>query len=276
MTEFPTLFVSHGAPNLILHNVPARRFLERYGAEVGRPKAILVASAHFETEAPCLTADERPETIHDFGGFEPELYRMTYPAPGAPDLAARAAELLTEAGLPAGLAHSRGLDHGAWVPLKLLYPGADIPVVELSVQPRRGAEHHLRVGRALAPLRRDGVLVIGSGVLTHNLSEFFRGGYAEDAPAPDWVAEFGEWMRDRIETGAVDELAAYRSRAPHAQRNHPSEEHILPLFVAMGAAGAAARGRRVHSSYSHGVLQMDAYAFGAKCAHVESPGQPPP
>ena len=261
MRVFSSLFVSHGAPNLILHNKPAREFLAGYGTELGRPEAILVASAHFETETPLLTADERPETIYDFSGFEPELYRMTYPVPGAPDLAERAAGMLSAAGLPAALARNRGLDHGAWVPLKLLYPEADIPVVELSVQPHLGAGHHLRVGDALAPLRRDGVLVIGSGVLTHNLVEYFRGGYTPDSPAPDWVVEFGDWMRARIEAGARDELAAYRQKAPHAARNHPTEEHLLPLFVALGAAGPHAKGRRVHTSHSHGVLQMDAYAF---------------
>ena len=261
MTDFPTLFVSHGVPNLILHNVPARNFLSSYGPKLGRPEAILVVSAHFETAAPVLTADKRPETIHDFRGFEPELYQMTYPAPGAPELAARAAELLEFAGLPARLVRNRGLDHGTWVPLKLLYPEADIPVVQLSVQPQLGAEHHLRVGLAVAPLRRDGVLIIGSGVLSHNLSEFFRGGYTEDAAAPDWVVAFGDWMRKRIEAGAHDELVAYRHNAPNARENHPSEEHILPLFTALGAAGTGAKGRRVHTSHSHGVLQMDAYAF---------------
>jgi 4,5-DOPA dioxygenase extradiol len=262
MRQFPTLFVSHGAPNLILHNEPARSFLAGYGAELGRPDAILVVSAHFETSAPALTADEWPKTIHDFKGFEPELYEMTYPAPGAPHVAARAADLLAAAGLPAAPARNRGLDHGAWVPLKLLYPAADIPVVELSVQPRRGAEHHLRLGRAIAPLRDDGVLVIGSGLLTHNLAEFFSGGYAQDAVAPDWVVAFGDWMRERIEAGDDAALVAYRRDAPHAEKNHPSEEHLLPLFTAMGAAGAGAKGRRVHASHSHGVLQMDAYAFG--------------
>ena len=262
MSKFPTLFVSHGAPNLILHNEPARDFLSRYGAELGRPEAIRGVSAPFATPAAVLTADEWPETIHDFRGFEPELYEMTYPAPGAPYLAARAAGLLAAAGLPAAPARNRGLDHGAWAPLKLLYPNADIPVVELSVQPRRGAEHHLRVGRAIAPLRPDGVLIIGSGLLTHNLAEFFRGGYAQDATAPDWVVEFGDWMRERIEAGEEAALVAYRRDAPHAERNHPTEEHLLPLFTAMGAAGEGAKGRRVHTSHSHGVLQMDAYAFG--------------
>lgn len=261
MAMFPTLFVSHGAPNLILHNEPARHFLEGYGSQLGRPDAILMVSAHFETRAPALTADARPETIHDFGGFEPELYQMVYPAPGAPQFAEKVANLIAAGGLPAQLARNRGLDHGAWVPLKLMYPQADIPVVQLSVQTPLGPQHHLRLGGLLAGLRADGVLVIGSGAITHNLHEFFRGGYAVDAPAPDWVTTFAEWVRERLEAGDGDALAGYRAGAPFAARNHPSEEHFLPLLVALGAAGPGAKGERIHTSHSYGVLQMDAYAF---------------
>ena len=155
MPRLPTLFVSHGAPNLVLHNSEAKRFLAGFAADLPRPKAILVASAHFDTPAPAATADARPETVHDFRGFEPELYRMTYPAPGAPDLAERATQLLAEAGFAAQPLAGHGYDHGTWVPLKLLYPEADIPVVQLSIQSRQGPEHHLKVGEALRPhLRR--------------------------------------------------------------------------------------------------------------------------
>lgn len=257
----PTLFLSHGAPNLVLHNTEAHRFLKSFGAALPRPCAILVATAHFATATPALTADERPETIYDFGNFEPELFRMTYPAPGAPALAERAAALLGEAGIAAGTVHDRGFDHGTWVPLRLLYPEADIPVVQLSVQPRSGPAHHLAVGRALAPLRREGVLIIGSGALTHNLHEMFGRGYALDAAAPRWVRDFGEWMREAIEEGRADEVLDYRRRAPFGAENHPTEEHLLPLFVAMGAAGGA-RGEQVHSSAQYGVIMMDAYRFG--------------
>lgn len=260
-TPMPTLFLSHGAPNLVLHNTEAHRFLKAFGAALPRPRAILVATAHFMTSAPTLTADARPETIYDFGNFEPELFRMTYPAPGDPALAARAGALLDEAGLAAGTVEGRGFDHGTWVPLTLLYPAADIPVVQLSVQPRSGPAHHLALGRALAPLRWEGVLVVGSGALTHNLHELFGRGYALDAPAPDWVSAFGEWMRAAIEEGRTDDLLDYRRKAPFGLENHPTEEHLLPLFVAMGAAGEA-RGERVHASAQYGVLMMDAYRFG--------------
>ncbi len=261
MPRLPTLFVSHGAPNLVLHNSEAKRFLAGFAADLPRPKAILVASAHFDTPVPAATADARPETVHDFRGFEPELYRMTYPAPGAPDLAERATALLAEAGFAAQPLAGHGYDHGTWVPLKLLYPEADIPVVQLSIQSRQGPEHHLKVGEALRPLAEEGVLVVGSGALTHNLHEFFRGGYAADAPAPEWVSAFGEWMRERIEAGERDDLVHYRCRAPHGAANHPTEEHLLPLFVALGASGEG-RGQRVHTSRQYGVLMMDAYRFG--------------
>src|SRR5215212_5176967 len=261
MPRLPTLFVSHGAPNLVLHNTEAKRFLEGFGAALPRPKAILVASAHFDAPVPLTTVDARPETIYDFRGFEPELYRMTYPAPGSPELAERTAQLLAQSGFAARAVSGRGFDHGTWVPLTLMYPQADIPMVQLSIQSRAGPEHHLELGEALAPLAEEGVLVIGSGALTHNLHEFFRGGYAPDAPAPDWVSGFGEWMRERIEAGARDDLVRYRERAPHGAANHPTEDHLPPLFVALGAAREG-RGRRVHTSQEYGGLMMDAYQFG--------------
>ena len=261
MSPLPTLFVSHGAPNLALHNSEARSFLEGFGQKLGKPKAILIATAHFESGVPLLSADKTPEMIYDFGGFEPELYQMVYPAPGSPELAAQAAGLLAKAGLKSQPVENRGYDHGTWVPLKLLYPDADIPVVQISVQPQAGAAHHVALGQALAPLREEGVLIIGSGTTTHNLREFFRGGYTAQSPAPEWVTEFASWIHARAEAGAVDDIAHYRTRAPHAARNHPSEEHFLPLPFAMGAAGPGARGERVHSSHQFGVLMMDAYRF---------------
>lgn len=266
MTQ-PTLFVSHGAPNLILHNSAARDFLASYGqtlvAEHGRPTAILMATAHFEADAPTLTADDKPGTIYDFGGFEPELYRMTYDAPGSPALAERAAGLLAGAGFSPKFATNRGYDHGTWVPLKLLFPRADIPVVQLSVQPNRDGAHHVALGRALAPLREEGVLIMGSGTATHNLREIFRLLRAGDAnaPAPEWVAAFNDWLHEKAESGAIDDIAHYLERAPYGRENHPTPDHFLPLPFAMGAAGAGAKGERVHASQQFGAMMMDAYAF---------------
>jgi 4,5-DOPA dioxygenase extradiol len=261
MTTFPTLFVSHGAPNLLLRESPARDFLSGLGRTLGRPQAILIASAHFEMKIPSFSADEKPGMLYDFTGFEEELYKVAYPAPGLPGLATIAADLIEQSGFPAQEIVGRGLDHGVWVPLKLIYPDADIPIVQMAVQPDQGAGHHIALGRALAPLRKHGVLIIGSGSLTHNLGELAKGGHAEDAPAPGWVQDFEEWVLAKAEAGAVDAIADYRSLAPHARENHPTEEHFLPLAFAFGAAGEGAKGARAHHSVQWGVLAMDAYVF---------------
>ncbi len=255
----PSLFLSHGSPTLPLTDTPARAFLQRLGHTIERPQAILVASAHWETASPAVNAVERNETIHDFGGFPRALYEMQYPAPGSPPVAARVAERLRTAGFACTTDHRRGLDHGAWVPLRLMYPQADIPVVQLSVQPHLGPEHHLRVGRALAPLRQEGVLIIGSGSFTHDLSEF-RGHGVSD-PSPDWVNGFADWFDSALTRRQTDDLLDYRRQAPFAAKNHPTEEHLLPLYVALGAAGENARAERLHASATYSVLRMDVYAF---------------
>lgn len=258
MPRFPTVFVSHGAPTLPLSEAAARGFLAEYGARLGRPTAILAVSAHWETAAPTLSSASKPETIHDFYGFPRALYDMRYAAPGAPALAERAAALLAGAGLPASL-EPRGLDHGAWVPLMLMYPSADIPVTQLSVQTHLGAAHEMKVGQALQPLREEGVLILGSGSTTHNLRELRMA--TIDAPAPPWVSSFTDWLADAVAAGRTEELVDYRSRAPNATRNHPSDEHFLPFFTALGAAGPGARGERVHASTTFGALAMDAYQW---------------
>ena len=242
-----------------LEDTSARRFLAGLGTELGKPKAILVASAHWETDRLAVSITERPETIHDFYGFPPALYESRYDAPGAPDTARRAAELVEGAGMTAALDAARGLDHGAWVPLKLMYPEADVPVAQISIESHLGPQRQLEVGRALAPLRDEGVMIVGSGNLTHDLSGLQRG--AVDAPPPDWVADFADWVFDAVSADHLDDLVDYRRAAPHAERNHPTEDHFLPLFTAIGAGGPGARGERLHASYSYAVLAMDAYAF---------------
>jgi 4,5-DOPA dioxygenase extradiol len=260
MNRLPTLFISHGSPMLALQDSPARRFLAELGKSLPRPRAILVASAHWETlNAPALSFAEHPETIHDFGGFPAELFAIEYPAPGAPDVAARAAALLEGAGLAVKRSPDRGLDHGAWVPLRLMYPEADIPMTQISILRGAAPADHEKIGQALTALRDEGVLVIGSGSLTHNLYEISRGG--AEAPAPSWVTEFRDWMNTNLDENQRDALRDYRRRAPHAERNHPTDEHLLPLFVAMGAAGEAAQAKLLHTSIEYGVLAMDVYAF---------------
>lgn len=260
MSALPTIFLSHGSPMLALQDSPARRFLQGLGKSLGRPEAIVVVSAHWETRGgPAVSLAPQPETIHDFGSFPRALFEMQYPAPGAPAAAARTAALLQNAGIPAGSSADRGLDHGAWVPLSLMYPGADIPVTQLSVVRGASPVDHERMGLALAALRHEGVLVVGSGSLTHNLYEFR--GQGIDAPVPQWVSEFEAWTKARLEASDRAALLDYRSQAPFAAENHPTDEHLLPLFVAMGAAGPDARATQLHASYEHGVLAMDAYAF---------------
>jgi 4,5-DOPA dioxygenase extradiol len=224
-----------------------------------RPKAVVIASAHWLARQPHVGGAKRPETIHDFYCFPPALYEIQYPAPGAPELAARATELLDQAGLPTTLDPAQGLDHGAWVPLRLLYPEANIPVVPLSIQPALGPAHQYAVGHALAPLRDEGVLVIGSGSITHNLRDL-RAGYSEEREAP-YVRPFIEWIERKLAEGDVDALLDYRRQAPFAERAHPTDEHLLPLFVALGAAGGAARAERVDAGVEYGILAMDIYRF---------------
>jgi 4,5-DOPA dioxygenase extradiol len=256
----PTLFISHGAPTLALSETPARKFLEKLGTRLPRPRAIVVASAHWETSTPRVSAMAQNTTIHDFRGFPRALYDMRYPAPGDPELATRIVTLLTDAGYPAVADPSRGLDHGAWVPLVLMYPTATIPTVQLSIQPHRGPAHHLAIGRALAPLRAEDVLIVGSGSFTHDLGRFH--GQGVDAPETPDVIAFAAWFDDALVRDRRDDLIAYRDKAPHAADQHPTEEHLLPLFVALGAAGEEAQPKRLHASAEYGMLRMDAYAFG--------------
>jgi len=250
---FPALFVSHGSPTLPFDDGPARDFLSGLGKEIGRPAAILAVSAHWDTLAPVLNAVARNDTIHDFFGFAKPLYALRYEAPGAPHLAERAAGLLGEAGFAASLDRARGLDHGAWVPLMLMYPAADVPVVQLSVQSGLGAAHHLAIGRALVPLRSE-VLVLASGGFVHDLRSVVWGG----GPEPAWSRAFAAWMHDALVERRDGDLASYRKRAPEAERAHPSEDHIVPLFVAYGAGSRTAR---LHASATFGSLRMDAYRF---------------
>lgn len=252
------LFVSHGAPTLVVEDVPARNFLAELGRSIARPKAVLVISAHWETQEPHAGVAERPETIHDFYGFPEELYRLRYDAPGAPDVGRRAVGLLTQAGIPA-VGELRGLDHGAWCPLMLMFPRADIPVTQLSIQPTHGPTHHFAVGQALRPLTTEGVLVLGSGGAVHNLRAIAA---SDGRTTPEWARAFDDWLAENIADGDVQNLIDYRARAPAAVTAHPRDEHFLPMFVAMGAAGERPKGERLHTSFTRGSLSMAAFRFG--------------
>jgi 4,5-DOPA dioxygenase extradiol len=256
----PALFVPHGAPTFALRPGAAGAALARHAGRLGQPRAIVVISPHWETAVPTVGMAARPETIHDFSGFPAELYALRYPATGCPEAAREVGAALEAAGLPVGYDARRGLDHGAWVPLRMMFPDADVPVVPLSVQPRLGAAHALRVGRALAPLRERGLLVLGSGNVTHNLADFVAA-VRGDGSTPGYVREFADWVWARLAAGDVDALLAYRESVAAASRAHPTDEHLLPLFVALGAAGQGFTAERLHSGIDDFVLAMDAYSF---------------
>jgi 4,5-DOPA dioxygenase extradiol len=262
MQRFPTIFVTHGAPTLIIDDCPARDFLGALGRKLARPTAVVCVSAHWEAARAVVSAASRPETIHDFYGFPQALFEMRYPAPGAPTLAGRVVGLLHKAGISCIVDPLRGFDHGAWVPLKLMFPEHDIPAFQLSVQTPLGPEHHIAMGKALAPLRDEGVLILGSGSATHNLADF-RGGRSLDDPPRPYVPPFDDWLVKTVEAGDEQALADYR-RAPEGARNHPSPEHFLPIFVPFGAAlaGGEGKGTTLHRSVTYGIIAMTAFAWG--------------
>lgn len=255
----PTLFLSHGSPMHAVDPGPAGRAWAAIAHALPRPRAVLIASAHWETSVPMLTGNPTPQTIHDFGGFPDELFQLRYNAPGDAALAAQGVALLKAAGITAGIDGCRGRDHGAWVPLRWMYPDADIPVVQLAIQPEFGAAHHLRVGRALAPLTGDSVLVIGSGHTTHNLRDWMSNPRRQEPLR--YAQAFAAWLNDRLSAHDIESLVAYRELAPDAARAHPSEEHFLPLFVALGAAGDNAKVERFVDGFEAGALSMDSYRF---------------
>lgn len=252
----PTLFISHGSPMLALQPGASGPALARLAAQLPRPRAVLVVSAHWESTELVIGSAAQPATWHDFGGFPAPLYDVQYPASGAPELALDVQRLLAAADLPSRLDAQRPLDHGAWVPLSLMYPLADVPVLQLSLPSHAGPALQQRIGHALRRLREDGVLLIGSGSITHNLGELdWRAGPEVIEP---WAGEFRDWMVEKLHAGDTNALLDYRRQAPHARRNHPSDEHLLPLFFARGAGDAF---RVEHSGFTYGALGMDIYSF---------------
>ena len=254
----PSVFISHGSPMHALQPGPAGEAWAALGRKLPGPRALVIASAHWETNIPMLTGNARPETIHDFSGFPEPLYRLRYQPPGAPALADRAAALLQGAGLAPAGAPARGLDHGAWVPLRSIYPKADVPVTQLAIQPRRDARWHFRVGEALALLRRENILILASGGAVHNLSDLSREGGA----TPAWARAFDDWLAEKLAAGDTEAVLDWE-KAPEARRAHPSEDHFLPIFVAMGAAGRGTRAERIHRGFELGSLSLAAFQFGS-------------
>ena len=253
----PSLFISHGSPMLALEPGASGPALAGLALRLGRPRAVLVQSAHWESSELLVGSAAQPATWHDFHGFPPKLYQLEYPAAGDPQLAADITDRLSAAGLETRLDAQRPRDHGAWVPLSLLYPASDIPVVQISLPSQRGAEFQLRVGQALAGLRAEGVLLIGSGSITHNLGQLDW--HASPQSVAPWAQAFRDWVVECLAAGNHSALLKYRELAPFAVRSHPTEEHLLPLFFAVGAGGAALTVE--HSGFTLGALGMDIYSF---------------
>jgi len=256
--RMPVVFVSHGAPDALLKSADTVACWRELGQRIPQPSAILVVSAHWEARQPTASLAESPDTIHDFSGFSPALYRMQYPAPGAPALAEKVVALLSAAGISAGLHPDRGLDHGAWVPLSVMYPEAQVPVTQLSLAANKDAATHFEIGRALAPLRDEGVLIIASGSITHNFSWLNWHADPDQAPLPKAEA-FTGWVADRLAANDFPALKDYRS-APYGAEAHPSEDHFLPLFAALGAATGDVP-VRFQPRFTYGSLSMDAYLW---------------
>ncbi|MBX3636083.1 MAG: dioxygenase [Rubrivivax sp.] len=271
----PALFLSHGSPMTALEPREAGAFMQRLGpaiaARFGRPRAILAISAHSLTREPVLLAAPRHEAVYDFGNFDDRLFTLRYDVPGAPALADRVAALLHAAGLPAHVVAEGGLDHGIWTPLRYVFPDADIPVLPLAWPPNWTPAQLFALGRALAPLAEEGVLIVGSGSITHNLRRVFAAGMrpAAEQPATPESTAFRDWFAERTAAADWPALQDYRRQAPHAVLMHPTDEHLLPFFVAAGAGGEGAPAQRIHASLTYGDLGMDAYAFGPAARQLD-------
>lgn len=256
----PSLFVPHGAPTFALRPGAAGAAIARVASSLERPRAVVVVSPHWDTENPVVGAARKPQTIYDFWGFPDELYSLRYPATGCEEASQEVAGALRTAGFDVTVDAERGLDHGAWIPLRIMYPNADIPVIPLSIQAHRGPAHHLEIGRALAPLAARGFLVVASGNLTHNLGDFQRASRQSGA-MPAYVRGFADWIWERLQAHDEVALLDYRQRAPDAVRAQPRDDHLLPLYVALGAAAPANKPERLHAGVDDYVIAMDAFAF---------------
>ena len=273
-SSLPSIFVSHGSPMTALEPGAAGAFMQSLGrridAQFGRPKALLAISAHTAARAPVLLAGARHEAVYDFGGFDPKLYTLRYDAPGAPDLARRVTALMSAAGLPVHVSPEGGLDHGNWTPLRYMYPDADLPILPLAFVPSQSPAQQFALGQALAPLADEAVLVLASGSITHNLRRVFEHGLRGPVDRPEIAesAAFRHWLLERSVARDWEALFDYRARAPHAADMHPTDEHLLPWYIAAGAGGRENSPLRLHDSVTYGSLGMDAYAFGAQAARL--------
>jgi len=274
MNTLPAIFLSHGSPMLALEPGTTGPFLQRLGAALDahhpRPKAILAVSAHSLAREPVLLGAATHQAVHDFGGFPDALYQLQYNPPGAPELATQVEARLRAAGLPVHHSEEGGLDHGIWSMLRFMRPQADIPVLPLAWVPNLPPAQQFALGELLASLADEGVLVMGSGSITHNLRRIFSNGRpALDAAEIAESAGFRRWMLERSAARDWEALFDYRRQAPAAVDMHPTDEHLLPWYVAAGAGGRAHAPERLHEAVTYGCLGMDAYAFGPGAAALK-------
>jgi 4,5-DOPA dioxygenase extradiol len=257
-THAPVLFISHGAPTFAIETGALGPQLQRLGQQLHGIRAVLVVSPHWQTRGVKVMTTASPETVHDFGGFPASLYELHYPAAGQPELAKEAVRLLEAAGFSTEVDERRGLDHGAWVPLYHLLPQANVPVFQVSMPFDLTTQSAFQLGQALAPLRQQGVLIMTSGSMTHNLHEFRQSAAHPQA----YALEFAKWVKVAVLANAIQPIIQYRAEAPHVQRAHPTEEHFLPLLVALGAQGPGDTPQWIDGGITHGVLSMDSYVWG--------------
>ncbi len=258
MKPVSSIFVSHGAPTLLIEDLPVRTFLTQAGKSLGRPEAIIAFSAHSVSDGVVVSSAEKLHQVYDFWGFPSQLYDIRYEPPGSASVAETVIELLEDAHIDVERSSQKGIDHGMWIPLSLMYPDADVPIVSMTINAHMDPQRHLEIGKALRPLTERGVLIFASGGLTHNLGEF--GMYPIDSESPPYVSAFADRVERWLAAGRAGDLVRWRELLPHAARNHPTPEHFMPLFVAMGA-GNGGGSATLHRSYAYGVLAMDAYAF---------------
>jgi len=252
----PTLFISHGAPDILIRHQASVETLRELGQRFPDPRAIVVVSAHWIHDPVGITLAEQLATIHDFGGFPSDLYRVQYPASGDDDLSREIARALDAQGITNELVPERGLDHGVWIPLSFMYPDARIPVIQVSL-PAGSLQDLSDLGEALAPLSGEGVLVIGSGGSVHNLGALNRQG-----PTEAWAVEFENWLLEAVEQGHFEWLIQEQWFPLNFRHAHPTLEHYAPLVVAWAAGGADRPGRRIHHSFDYGNLGMSFFTFG--------------
>ncbi|WP_221568895.1 dioxygenase [Alkalihalobacillus sp. TS-13] len=258
----PSLFIAHGAPLLAIENNAYTQFLQEVGATMSKPKAIVLFSAHWESSIQKVSKVDKFETIYDFGGFPEALYRIKYPAKGSEDVTQEIIESLARRGVPFEVEEERGLDHGAWVVLKILYPDADIPVISMSVNPRLTPEQQYEIGKSLSQLREKDILIIASGGTVHNLRALKM--TSDDGSVDQWALDFDEWIERHLKNWNLESLFNYTSLAPAAHSAVPpyGKEHFIPLFYAMGAADHEKSAKLLHRSYRYGNLSHSVWQFG--------------